>query len=542
MTFQVKGKIIDIVNQKIFKGVLTVEGNKITSIKESDVAEKNYILPGFIDAHIHIESSMLTPAQFARMAVVHGTVATVSDPHEIANVLGIDGVLYMIENGKKVPFKFYFGVPSCVPATSFESSGAFVGLKETEKLLKMKEIKYLSEMMNFHGVLFGDKEIFRKLRLAKKYNKPVDGHAPCITGKDVKKYIRAGITTDHECFSRTETIEKIIYGMKILIREGSAAQSFNDLINLIAVYPDHIMFCSDDKHPDDLKKGHMNELIKRAIKKGYNPITVLRSCIYNPIKHYDLDVGMLQIGDDADFVVIDDLNAFNIQEVYIKGLKVAEKGKSLIPSIKGNAPNKFVAEKLHIEDLQLKAQSDTIRVIEAIDGQLLTTCSEVKATICNGFVQSDSSRDILKLIVLNRYELSKPSIAFIKNFGFKHGAIASSVSHDSHNIIAVGTNDEDMLKAVNMVIANKGGIACANGQKQLQLPLAVGGIMSNEDAFQVARDYELIDLMVKSWGTKLKAPFMTLSFMALLVIPELKLSDKGLFDTKKFSFTSVFVT
>lgn len=541
MNYTISGNIVDVVSKKIFKGVLTVENGKVKSVIESDKVDDQYILPGLIDAHIHIESSMLTPAQFARMAVVNGTVATVSDPHEIANVMGIDGVKFMINNGNKVPLKFFFGVPSCVPATGFESSGAVLGIEETDELLKMKDIKYLSEMMNFPGVLFGDNEVHAKLALAKKYKKPVDGHAPGVVGEDARKYIEAGITTDHECFGMAEAIEKIKYGMKVLIREGSAAKNFDDLVDLLTDYPDDIMFCSDDKHPDDLAKGHINELVKRAIAKGYNPINVLRSCIYNPIKHYNLEVGMLQQNDDADFNIVDNLQDFNIHKTYIQGVKVAEMGKSLIEFVKDEPINHFVAKKINQDDLLLKAESSIIRVIEAVEGQLITNNLELQANIIDGYVHSDIKQDVLKLVVLNRYELSKPSIAFIKNFGFTKGAIASTVAHDSHNIIAVGVDDKDIVKAINLLIESKGGISCVDEDKMVHLPLKVGGIMSNEDAYKVVDEYENIDKEAKSMGTRLKAPFMTLSFMALLVIPDLKLSDRGLFDGRKFSFTSVFV-
>lgn len=541
MNYQISGNIVDIVNQKIVKGILTVENGKVKSIEESDVNEDQYILPGLIDAHIHIESSMLTPAQFARLAVINGTVASVSDPHEIANVMGIDGVKFMIESGNKVPFKFFFGAPSCVPATGFESAGAVLGVQETEELLKMKEIKYLSEMMNFPGVLLGDEEVYAKLALAKKYNKPVDGHAPGVIGEDAKKYIEAGITTDHECFGRLEAIEKIKYGMKVLIREGSAAKNFDELVDLIADYPDDIMFCSDDKHPDDLVKGHINELVKRAISRGHDPIKVLRSSIYNPIKHYDLEVGMLQEGDDADFIIVDDLKEFTIQKTYIQGVNVAAFGESLIESVIDEPINHFVAEKITTDDLLLKAESNTIRVIEALEGQLITKRLELPAKIVNGYAFSDPGRDILKMVVMNRYKISKPTIGFIKNFGFKYGAIASTVAHDSHNIIAVGVDDEDIAKAINLLIESKGGISCVSNHEKFHLPLKVGGIMSNDDAYKVAADYENIDQKAKTLGTRLKAPFMTLSFMALLVIPDLKLSDKGLFDGSNFSFTTVFV-
>lgn len=536
------GNIVDVVNKRIFKGRIHVENQNIVDITEEAVTESQYILPGLIDAHIHIESSMLTPVEFARLASPHGTVATVSDPHEIANVLGIEGVEFMIQNGKKVPFKFFFGAPSCVPATGFESSGAQLGVAETEELLKNNDIKYLAEMMNFPGVLFGDQEVADKLALAKKYNKPVDGHAPGVVGEDAKKYIQAGITTDHECFSMNEALEKINYGMKVLIREGSAAKNFETLAGLLKTNPDDIMLCSDDKHPDDLAAGHINSLIKRALKMGYDPITVLRCCIYNPIKHYDLEVGMLQKGDAADFIIVDNLSDFNIQETFIEGIKVAENGKTLIQSVLEITPNQFEADSLQIKDLRIVPQEGQLQVIEAMEGELITKKALVNPKIEDGNVVSDVDQDVLKMVVLNRYQKhAKPALAFIKNFGLKEGALASTVAHDSHNIIAVGVKDEDLLKAIQLVIQNKGGISCVKKSSEYCLPLPVGGIMSNDDGIKVAQDYELLNHAAKKLGTPLKAPYMTLSFMALLVIPDLKLSDKGLFDGTKFQFTNLFV-
>jgi len=536
----ISGKIVDIVSQKIFEGTIIIEKGKIISVKEEKNNNEKYIIPGLIDSHIHVESSMLIPSEFARLAVTHGTVATVSDPHEIANVLGIKGIKYMIENGKKVPFKFYFGASSCVPATPFETSGAALGITETEELLKMDEIKYLSEMMNFPGVLFDDEEVLKKIALAKKYKKPVDGHAPGVKGKDAEKYILAGISTDHECFTLEEALDKVKHGMFIQIREGSAAKNFNALISLMEKYSDKVMFCSDDRHPNDLEKGHINELVKRAIKCGYNPIKVLRTCTYNPVKHYKLDVGLLQEGDNADFVIIDNLDDFNVLETYINGEKVAEKGKSLIKSVNEDTPNNFNASQISIDDLIVYPDKKKIKVIEALEGQLVTSKIICVPKIFENNIVSDVENDILKLVVLNRYENSKPAIGFIKNFGFKNGAIASTVAHDSHNIVAVGVSDKDIVKAINLLVKEKGGVSVVNENDSMVLPLAVAGIMSNNDAYKVAADYEKIDKKAKQLGSKLNAPYMTLSFMALLVIPEIKLSDKGLFDGTKFEFASLF--
>lgn len=538
--FQVSGHIVDVRNQKIFSGIIEVLNGKIISVTPSSYVPDQYILPGFIDAHVHIESSMLIPSEFARLAVVHGTVATVSDPHEIANVLGIDGIKYMIRNGKKVPFKFYFGASSCVPATTFETAGASLGVGEIDELLQMNEIKYMSEMMNFPGVLFEDPDVMAKIAVAKKYNKPIDGHAPGLKGDDARKYIQAGITTDHECFTMEEALDKIQWGMKIQIREGSAAKNFEALIGLLDAHPEMVLFCSDDKHPNDLERGHINDLVKRAVAKGYDPMKVLRSCILNPVDHYGLDIGLLQVDDDADFIIVDNLKDFNVQATYIQGRLVSEDGKSLIASVEESEPNFFEAKPVSIDDIFVPAQDGSLRVIEALDGQLITNTLLVEPHVKNGGVVSDPQNDVLKLVVVNRYAPEKPAVAFIRNFNLKQGAIASTVAHDSHNIIAVGVNDEDIARAINLLVEARGGISLVDGRNEQVLPLPVAGLMSADDGFAVAQAYDKMDKQAKNMGSTLNAPYMTLSFMALLVIPELKLSDKGLFDGNKFAFTGLF--
>jgi len=538
--FSLSGNIVDVVSERIFKGSIEIVNGQINSIKEGKADNDQYIIPGLIDAHIHIESSMLVPSEFARLAVVHGTVATISDPHEIANVLGIKGIDFMIGNGKKVPFKFYFGAPSCVPATPFESAGATLGVEDTDELLQRNEIKYLSEMMNFPGVLNENNEVAAKLAAARKYNKPVDGHAPGLTSEDLKKYIHAGIATDHECFTIEEALEKIKYGMKIQIREGSAAKNFDALIPLIKLHPDKIMLCSDDKHPDDLVEGHINLLVKRAIHLGYDPIKVLKACTYNPVNHYKLEVGLLQVGDPADLSIVDNLNDFSIMATYINGELVAQKGKSFLKPVFITTPNKFCADLIQAKDLEVKVRGNFMKVIWALEGQLITKKVIVKVNPENGLIQNDPENDILKIVVLNRYTKSQPSVGFITGFGLKKGAIASTVAHDSHNIISVGTNDKEIVQAINLLIASKGGISLVNGDKILHLPLPVAGIMSDENGYKVADNYKLLNYEVKNLGSLLQSPFMTLSFMALLVIPELKMSDKGLFDGNKFEFTSLF--
>lgn len=534
-----KGNIVDIENQRIYKGQVIVKNGRIDSIIAKDCEEDEYILPGFIDAHIHIESSMLVPSEFARLAVTHGTVATVSDPHEIANVLGTAGVYYMIENGKKVPFKFNFGAPSCVPATSFESAGAVIDSDGIKELLANDDIKYLAEMMNYPGVLFEDAEVMKKIEWAKHFKKPVDGHAPGLRGADVKKYIGAGISTDHESFSYDEGLEKLQNGMKILIRDGSAAKNFNALIDLVPEHYKNMMFCSDDKHPDDLIVSHINALVKRGLGHGIDIFKLLLMACINPAKHYNLDVGLLKEGDSADFIVVNNLEDLEIIKTVIGGTCVAENGTSNIAPIPFECPNNFDTDYKAASDFEIAATSEKINVIEALDGELITNPIIAKAKIEKGLIVSDVANDILKVVVINRYSNTKPAVAFIKNFGLKEGAIASSVAHDSHNIICVGIDDALICKAVNAIIKEKGGVCAVSESQAHVLGLPVAGIMSDKDGFTTGELYQKIDLKAKEMGATLHAPYMTLSFMALLVIPALKLSDFGLFDGAKFEFTPV---
>jgi adenine deaminase len=543
-SFSRSGMIIDIFARKIFPGTIHVQNGNIVSIDHTSKAEDNcYILPGFIDAHVHVESSMLIPSEFARLASVHGTVATISDPHEIANVLGIEGVRYMIENGKQVPFNFYFGASPCVPATTFETAGATLSADDIEELFKTEGLHYLSEMMNYPGVLHNDPLVLKKLDIARAYNRPVDGHAPGLHGKDATKYIQAGISTDHECYTYDEALEKVSQGMHIIIREGSAAKNYQALHRLIGEFPKKIMFCSDDKHPDALVKGHINELVKRSvIDEGYDLFDVLRIASLNPILHYSLDVGLLRPGDAADFIVIDNLKNFGVLETYVKGKCIARDGKTCIKSVAAKTPNHFSVKPKSAEEYRVAAEEAAhIRVIQAEDGQLVTKELIKTPLIVNGAYEADPSRDILKLVVVNRYKDSPPAVAFITNFGLKHGAIASCVAHDSHNIIAVGCSDDEIARAVNLLIAQQGGIAVVDGDEEHGLPLPVAGIMSAADGYSVAESYSKMDARAKVLGSNLGAPFMTLSFMALLVIPSLKLSDKGLFDGSKFEFVSLGV-
>lgn len=557
----VEGNLVDVHQKKIYPAEISVDGGIITSVrptydshpdKDRDTTH-DFILPGFIDAHVHIESSMLVPSEFARLAVVHGTVATVSDPHEIANVCGIEGVKFMIDNGNTVPFKFHFGAPSCVPATAFETAGATLDSTAVRKLLESDDIFYLSEVMNFPGVLNEDVEVMKKIAFAHHFLKPVDGHAPGLRGDQAKKYISAGITTDHECFTKEEALDKLQNGMKVIIREGSAAKNFEALIDLLHEYPNQMMFCSDDKHPDSLVDGHINQLCARAVAKGIDVFKVLQAACVNPVHHYKMKVGLLREGDPADFILVKDLKTFEVLKTYINGGLVAQDGKSNVKYEKSNVINNFSCSKKNIKDFEVTAMTigektrsnwfwregkNELRTvaIEALDGQLITNSISFRPAMEKGKIVSDTEQDILKIAVVNRYKNVPIAKAFIKNFGLKTGALASSVAHDSHNIVAVGVDDANLCEAVNLVIEHKGGVSFVSDDTQMVIPLPIAGLMSNEDGYRVAEQYAMIDKAAKYAGSTLSAPFMTLSFMALLVIPHLKLSDMGLFDGDKFQF------
>lgn len=531
----ISGQYIDISKREIYPADILIENGIIISITPCIEAPDHYIMPGFVDAHIHIESSMLIPTEFSKLALVHGTIGTVSDPHEIANVLGIKGIDFMIENAKLSPLKCLFGAPSCVPATSFEHSGASISADDIHQLLSRDDIGYLSEMMNFPGVLNNDEEILKKMSSARFFNKPIDGHAPGLLGNDAKTYISHGISTDHECTSLQEALDKISYGMKILIREGSAAKNFDELHPLISLFPHMCMFCSDDKHPDSLLEGHINILVKKAIHLGYDLFDVLSIACVHPVKHYSMPIGLLNIGDPADFIIVDSLIDFTVKSVFINGEQVVQNGilDCTIPSVSYNDMSICNTKNITEKDIILYGESSLVHVIEAIPGQIVTGRSLYKMESIDGILRSSTIDDILKIIVINRYSDSKPAIGFIKGFGLKCGAIASTIAHDSHNIIAIGVDDTSIMKAVNALIEEKGGISLYNNTLSV-LPLDIAGLMSSQDAHTVANRYIEIERLVKQTGCTMPAPYMALSFMALLVIPTLKLSDIGLFDGEIF--------
>jgi len=538
---KIYGNIIDIINKKIFKGFIRIENSRIAELGKEDAGESRYIMPGLIDSHIHIESSMLVPSRFAEAAVRHGTVSVVADPHEIANVMGIEGVEFMIENSKTVALKFYFGAPSCVPATEFESSGGRIGPRDITKLLEREDIKFLSEMMNFPGVINEDKEVINKIRAARDLGKPVDGHAPGLRGKELEKYIGSGISTDHESLTLEEAKEKIRRGMKIQIREGSAARSLDRFHSLLKEDLSMIMLCSDDLHPEMLERGHIDILVRRLLALGYDIFSILQVAVVNPVLHYKLDTGLLRKGDRADFIVIDNPRDFNVSETWINGERVYDGNRINFRSPPVKPVNRFNCTQINPRDIAVGKRKGSIRVIDAVDGDLVTGIYEWSPENTGEYVCPDTGKDILKLIVKDRYNDSAPAVAFIRGFGIKSGAFASSIAHDSHNIIAVGCDDESICRAVNRVVEMKGGLAACNDLEDRQIKLETAGIMSDVPCGTLAKEYEEISEAVKTAGCKLESPFMTLSFMALLVIPELKLGDRGLFDVNRFRFTELFV-
>jgi adenine deaminase len=553
----ISGRIVDLFNRTEYPGTVDFAGGVIRRIRRDPrPLGPGLIMPGLVDAHIHIESSMLPPVEFARLAVVHGTVATVSDPHEIANVLGLAGVDYMIAEGRRTPFKFYFGAPSCVPATTFETAGATLDARSVARLLARKEIRYLAEVMNFPGVLSGDREVLAKIAAAKKLGKKVDGHAPGLRGAQAVAYAAAGITTDHECFTLAEAKDKLRAGMLIQIREGSAARNYAALAPLLRSHPQRCMFCCDDLHPDLLVRHHLDSHVRRALALGVNRFDALACASRVPVEHYGLDVGLLREGDPADFIVVDDWKNFRVRGTYLDGRLVAVAGRSKLPRQPARVVNQFRARARTAADFAVRwsgspsrrlkrvgitALHPMLNVIEALNGQLITRRRSERAKLVAGATVADPARDLLKIAVVNRYATRAPvAVGFVRGFGLRAGAIASSVAHDSHNIVAVGVDDASLAAAVNLVIRHRGGVSAVGRGRRKVLPLPIAGLMATGNGYDVARRYSELDAFAKRLGSKLDAPFMTLAFMALLVIPDLKLSDRGLFSGKRWAFEPLF--
>lgn len=562
--------MLDVITDSIYPARISVEGGFFKEIvpivinDDSELDISGIILPGFIDSHIHIESTMLTPAQFAKLAVRFGTTSVVCDPHEIVNVAGTDGIDFMIENSKSVPFNFYFSIPSCVPATCFETSGAILDSETIGELLKKDEAVALGEMMNFPGVINGDGEVLAKLEKAKELGKPIDGHAPLLSGKDLDKYIAEHISTDHECSNFAEAIEKKEKGMKIMVREGSSAKNMEALFDFsdrLDYWKNHESFgkmpnevlekrihlpifdfiVSDDKHTTDLIKGHLNESIKKAIDLEVSPISAIEMVTVNPSTHYNLNTGAIVKGMQADYVVVDNLNDLNILKTYVAGKCVFDGENVLFDVEETEFKNTFDVSKKESEDFEISCDepSADVNVIRCFNGELITEAESATLETKNGFVQPDLEEDILKIAVVERYGGNSIANGFITGFNLKKGAIASSVAHDSHNIVVVGTNSEDMANAVNCLIDNEGGFAIVDGDFEDSLALPIAGLMTNEDSHEVAEKLEKLHKTAADFGCKLDSPFMTMSFMALLVIPAIKISDKGLFDCINFEFIDV---
>ena len=538
----IKGNLVDVVKNKIYQAIVHIENGTITKIEETTETYSTYLLPGIIDSHIHIESTLLTPEHYAREAVRHGVIGAVADPHEIANVLGTKGVDFMIENGNRTPFYFWFGAPSCVPSTPLEAAGAKLGPAEIEELLSRKDVHFLAEMMDYPSVIGSDKEVMSKIASANRHGKPIDGHAPMLSSSDVKQYAAAGISTDHECTTIEEAIEKMSLGMKVLIREGSAARNFDALHPIIATHPNQVMFCCDDMPAETLLEDYLPGSIRKAIGYGYNPLDVIRCASLNVANHYAIPAGMLQEGDSADFIEIDSLSTFNILKTFIKGNVVFDQNEATSSTIDSTveAINRFDCEKISIEDIQVKATGKRIKVIDCVCGDLLTETHYNTPKTEKGYIISNPDEDILKLVAINRYFPKEISVGFIRGIGIKNGAMATSISHDNHNLVVVGVSDEDIVKATNLLIENKGGMVITSGDKTEVLQLEIAGLMTHRSAKAVAHIQEQIKTLVSEMGSELEDPFLTLSFMSLIVIPKIKLSSKGLFDVQKFEFTSLF--
>ena len=539
----VDGNVVDIHRGEIYPGTIRMEHGRIAAIERGSVRTDQFLIPGFVDAHIHIESTMLAPAEFSRAVSAHGTVATVSDPHEIANVLGVEGIDFMIRESRRGAVKVFYGAPACVPATAFESAGAVLDAGAVAGLLARPDIHYLSEVMNFPGVLQADPDLMAKIAAAKRHGKPIDGHAPGLRSPESAAYAAAGISTDHECTTLDEALEKIAAGVKILIREGSAARNYQALEPLLFSHPGSCMFCSDDSHPDTLAIGHIDQLVRRAVAAGLYPVEALRIACRNPVEHYGLPVGLLREGVHADFLVVGDLREFRVLQTYIGGELVAERGRPTAPFQVPSMLNRFAARPVAPSEFAVRTGSGKveINIILIEDGQLVTRRETAVMIPENGQLTADITRDLLKIVVVNRYTPSPPAVAFIKNFGLRRGAIASSVAHDSHNVVAVGADDESIARAVNRIIAGQGGVCAVAEREEEFLPLPIAGLMSDQTAEETAARYAAVEAMARGLGSPLRAPLMTLSFMALLVIPELKLSDRGLFDGKRFAFEPLIV-
>lgn len=544
VTRYIEGNICDLEKEEFFPGRISIKEGKIIEIKRLKINKverkfENYILPGFIDSHCHIESSFLSPPLFGTLAISHGTVAVVADCHEIANVFGEKGIFWMLKSAKLSPFKFYWALPSCVPATKFETTPNKISAKEVKQFLKRKEFVSLGEVMDFPAVINRKKEIMDKIKIAKKFKKPIDGHCPGLSGKDLRKYISTGISTDHECTNLKEAEEKQKLGMIIQIREGSAAKNLKDLTGL-----NYKRAClvTDDLEVKDLLKGQLNKVLKKAIKLDVPFFKAIKMVTKIPARHYKLNFGEIKVGKEANLVEFKNLKDFKPQKVWIDGKLVFKNGKILFPIKTLNLKTAIKIKEKLAEDFEIKTKKEKVKVraIEVVPNQILTKERIFEMEAINGKLESDLKRDILKIAVVNRYGKEFIGLGFVKGLGLKKGALASSVSHDSHNLICIGTNDKNIAKAIS-ILNKKGGFVFAKGNKNFRAELPLAGLMTNEKPEKLVKGIECLEKKLKLAGCKLKNPLSQIAFLALLVIPESKISDRGIFDVDKFQFENLII-
>jgi len=531
--------------------IIYVGGKPIRATKNLDVGSK-FILPAYIDGHVHIESSLVTPSQFALAAIPRGTCCVVADPHEIANVCGVEGIKYMIEDSARTPLKIYFMIPSCVPATNLETSGAKIGLKEIEELKGLKQILGLGEVMNFPGVIKGEEEVMAKIRACE--GMVIDGHAPGLRGEELCAYIAAGVMSDHESVTAEEAMEKISLGMWVMIREGSTAKNLSELAAIVSKgCPERVMLVTDDQHADDLlAEGHLDHVLRRAVEEGIDPVDAVRMVTVKPAEYFGLRrLGGVSPGKCADMVIVDDLKEFKAEMVFIDGRIVAKEGKYL-GSVGRSIVKKEVEKTVHIGEL-LPADLKVIhrgpegkvetRVIEVVPDQIITNEMLCELPVENGEVLPDLEKDIVKICVVERHrETGRIGKGFVKGFGLKEGALASTVAHDSHNIIAMGVSDDEICRAVNRLREINGGLVAVNGNEvKSELPLPIAGLMSDRGVEFVAERMDELNKSASDLGCHLRSPFMALSFLALPVIPKLKITDLGLVDVEQMKVVDLLV-
>lgn len=527
----VDGQLVDVLRGEIYPACVNFDENNIVRIERKLAAPPQYILPGLIDAHVHIESSLLTPYRFAEKAVAHGTTAVVANPHEIANVMGMAGIRYMVDDGKSTPLRFFYSAPSSVPSTAMETSGAVIGWKEVREMLSTGDFVSLGEVMDVPGVLREDPALMSKIEVAVQFGKPIDGHAPGLGGYDLDRYVMAGISTDHECTTVREAEEKDRKGMTVMVREGSAARNLNALMPFASKHKHFLV--TDDLSAVDMADGHVDSLLRKAVAAGMDPIHAIRAASMWPAQHYGLPGGSVYLNGPADLVVVDDLIHFTVLETWIGGRLVAKDGRPLFAGAPTTVPPGIASGEVLAKDLRVTSRRPvaTVRVIKVLPDEVSSLAGTADLDVDDSAVLTDPSRDILLMAVVNRYRPASPAVAFVSGFRLSRGAMASSVAHDSHNLIGVGTDPALLALALNAVAAQGGGYYVTDAVNSVRLELPVAGLMSPLPWDEVARKEGEINAFLQGMGCPLPAPFMTLSFQSLLTVPDLKLGDRGLFDT-----------